>query len=128
KCPGMNPSPFHHLLYPPNRYAQSLSSFRRSQDFRIHGWSYTLKKSFVNAKHYLDHHLVYAHSFFCQLELTKRNQKQRGTEMTTYTIKGSKTSKDVVNDNDEILETGYTEEEAQIAIIGYQRDFGYTAV
>lgn len=45
----------------------------------------------------------------------------------TYTVKGNKTAADVVAGNDEILETGYTLEEAKAAAISYQRDFKYAA-
>lgn len=44
-----------------------------------------------------------------------------------YTVKGNKTAADAVANNDEILETGYTELEAKLAAISYQRDFGYAA-
>ncbi len=45
----------------------------------------------------------------------------------TYTIKGNKTAADVAAGNDEVLETGYTLEEAKLAAISYQRDFKYAA-
>ena len=45
----------------------------------------------------------------------------------TYTVKGNKTAADVVAGNDEILETGYSQEEAVIAAIEYKRTFRYAA-
>ncbi len=48
-------------------------------------------------------------------------------ESKTYTVKGNKTAADVAAGNDEILETGYTLEEAKLAAVEYQRAFGYLA-
>ena len=48
-------------------------------------------------------------------------------ENKTYTVKGNKTAADVVAGNDEILETGYTQEEAVIAAVEYQRVHRYVA-
>jgi hypothetical protein len=46
----------------------------------------------------------------------------------TYSIKANKTAADVVKNNDETLETGYTLEEAQIASIQYQKTGEFVAV
>jgi hypothetical protein len=44
----------------------------------------------------------------------------------TYAVKGHKTPPDVVADNVETLETGYTLDMAKAAAISYQKNLGYT--
>src|SRR5262245_44680624 len=61
----------------------------------------------------------------CQLRITPNKEIEMQTK--TYTVKGNRTPADVVACNDEILETGYTLEEAKLAAISYQRDFKYAA-
>ncbi len=46
----------------------------------------------------------------------------------TYSIKANRTAADVVANNDETLETGYTLTEARIASLEYQRQGGHIAV
>ena len=48
--------------------------------------------------------------------------------MQTYSIKANRTAADVVANNDETLETGYTLEEAKIASIQYQKTGEFVAV
>jgi hypothetical protein len=48
--------------------------------------------------------------------------------MKTYAIKANRTDDDVVKNNDETLETGYSSEEAQIASIQYQKTGEFSAV
>ena len=45
----------------------------------------------------------------------------------TYTVKGNKKAADVVAGNDEIIETGYTLEEAKIAAVEAQKSGGFVA-
>ncbi len=49
-------------------------------------------------------------------------------ENKTYTVKANRTATDVVNGNVEVLETGYSLEEAKLVAIIYQRDFRYMVV
>jgi hypothetical protein len=48
--------------------------------------------------------------------------------MQIYTIKANRTAADVLTNNDETLETGYTLEEAKTASIQYQKTGGFVAV
>jgi len=48
--------------------------------------------------------------------------------MKTYVIKANRTDDEVVKNNDETLETGYSSEEAQIASIQYQKTGEFCAV
>jgi hypothetical protein len=46
----------------------------------------------------------------------------------TYSIKANRTAKDVISNNDETLETGYTLDEAKVASIQYQKTGEFVAV
>jgi hypothetical protein len=48
--------------------------------------------------------------------------------MKTYSIKANRTAADVVKNNDETIETGYTLEEAKIASIELQKTGEFVAV
>lgn len=52
---------------------------------------------------------------------------QKVTPMATYSIKGNRTAADVVNENDEIIETGYDLESARVAAVEYQRTGEFVA-
>ena len=43
----------------------------------------------------------------------------------TYKVLGNKTAKDVIENNDQVLEMNLTLSEARNAAIQYQRDYGY---
>jgi len=56
-------------------------------------------------------------------------QKQRRSKMKneTYTVKGNKTAADVIANNDQVIETGYTKEEAILVAVEVQKTGEFVA-
>src|SRR5262249_34994508 len=61
--------------------------------------------------------------------MTPEIKQTRRSEMAnkTYGVKGNRTAADVVKENDEVIETGYSLEEAKIAAIEYQKTGEFVA-